>query len=182
MSLALKRRPDWDEYHILQAIFAAARSTCLGRNIGSVLVAPNGVDPIQISYNGTPEGYKNCDEGGCPRCLGKIDGKVKAGESYGMCICEHAEANVLGRAAMRGVPTAGTVIYTTVQTCGLCLKEAVAHGVKRVVFLADLKNDDPLRELISAVDDIKIEKYSGKMSGIEKARKLVKVEYGRELY
>ena len=65
-------RPTWDEYFMLQAELAKMRSNCMTRQVGAVIVRGN--RQIATGYNGTPPGIKNCYEGGCQRCIDRIEG------------------------------------------------------------------------------------------------------------
>ena len=63
-------RPTWDEYFMEIASVVAKRSNCLRRSVGAVIMKDNHI--LSAGYNGTPKGVKNCFEGGCPRCAGKV--------------------------------------------------------------------------------------------------------------
>lgn len=59
------------------------------------------------SYNGTPLGLKNCNEGGCARCNG-----LNERES---CLCLHAEENALLEAGRERVSGATLYCNTSAQ-------------------------------------------------------------------
>ena len=59
-------RPTPEQYFMLLAVATRERAVCLGRHVGAVLVADQRI--IATGYNGTPTGFRNCDEGGCHRC------------------------------------------------------------------------------------------------------------------
>jgi len=59
-------RPNWDYYFMRVAYVSRARSNCMKRSVGAVLVKNHRI--ISIGYNGTPVGMKNCIDGGCERC------------------------------------------------------------------------------------------------------------------
>ena len=59
------------------------------------------------SYNGTPLGLTNCNEGGCTRC-----NDLEARES---CLCLHAEENVLLEAGRERVSGATLYCNTSAQ-------------------------------------------------------------------
>ncbi len=92
------QRPNWDIYFMLQAEVAKLRSNCITRHVGAVIVKDN--RQIATGYNGTPSGIKNCFEGGCDRCIARIRGDIKSGESLDRCLCMHAEANAIMRTAL----------------------------------------------------------------------------------
>jgi dCMP deaminase len=136
---AVRRRPDRDHYFMAIAIAVRARANCLGSRIGAVLVLDDRV--VSTGYNGTPEDMKNCDEGGCDRCLNRE--KYGSGKAYDVCICVHAEQNALLTAARFGIPTTGSVLYTTTRPCFGCTKELLQANVQAVYFLHDWTYPDP---------------------------------------
>lgn len=93
-------RPDKDSYFLGIAEAVAARSTCLRRQYGAVIVK-NGVI-VSTGYNGSPRHATNCcDAGECWRAAHNIP----HGERYEMCQAVHAEANAIinaNRADMEG--------------------------------------------------------------------------------
>lgn len=82
-------RPSKDEYYLDIALAVAARSTCLRRRYGAVIVANDEI--IATGYNGAARGDVNCmDIGVCHRCgHGHNDG------DYGSCPAVHAEMNAM---------------------------------------------------------------------------------------
>ena len=46
---------------------------------------------VSIGYNGTPQGMKNCMEGGCERC----NANMGKGESLEKCLCIHGEESAI---------------------------------------------------------------------------------------
>jgi dCMP deaminase len=60
---------DHDQYFMGIAIAVRRRANCLGNRVGAILVLNQRV--IATGYNGTPEGMKNCLEGGCHRCANR---------------------------------------------------------------------------------------------------------------
>jgi dCMP deaminase len=135
------QRPDWDTYFMLQAEIAKLRSNCLTRHIGAVIVKDN--RQIATGYNGTPSGIKNCFEGGCPRCIARTKGEIKAGESLDKCLCTHAEANAIMQCALFGNAgsTKGATMYSTFSPCIECSKMAISVGIRRMVVLANYPDD-----------------------------------------
>jgi dCMP deaminase len=135
------QRPDWDTYFMLQAEIAKLRSSCLTGHIGAVIVKEN--RQIATGYNGTPPGIKNCSDGGCPRCLARVRGEIKSGESLDRCLCTHAEANAIMQCAMFGNAgsTKGATLYSTFAPCIECSKMAISVGIKRIVVIADYPED-----------------------------------------
>jgi dCMP deaminase len=135
------QRPNWDIYFMLQAEVAKLRSNCITRHVGAVIVKDN--RQIATGYNGTPSGIKNCFEGGCDRCVARIRGDIKSGESLDRCLCMHAEANAIMQCALFG--NAGTTkdatLYSTFSPCIECSKMSLSVGIRRIVVLGDYAED-----------------------------------------
>lgn len=115
------QRPSWDDYFMSIAKIVATRSTCDRLRAGAVLVKNNRI--ISTGYNGAPPGMPHCD--------GSAGHKMEEGH----CIrTVHAEENcVLQAAALGGVSTVGSTIYTTYAPCYHCFKKLAVGGVKRIV-------------------------------------------------
>ncbi|HKI10148.1 MAG TPA: dCMP deaminase family protein [Nitrososphaeraceae archaeon] len=135
------QRPDWDTYFMLQAEIAKLRSNCLPRHVGAVIVKDN--RQIATGYNGTPSGIKNCFEGGCPRCVARMNGEIKTGENLDRCLCTHAEANAIMQCALFGNAgsTRGATMYSTLAPCVECSKMAISVGITRIVVMTDYSED-----------------------------------------
>ena len=124
---------EFDEYYMNIAIAVRKKASCKGRRVGALIVKENRI--ISTGYNGTPEGFQNCLDGGCVRCS-------KRGEygrqHYDICICVHAEQNALITAARFGLPVAGSTVYSTIRPCFNCTKEMLQAYVSLVVYLHEL--------------------------------------------
>lgn len=123
-------RPDWDEYFMELAKVASLRSNCLKRKVAAVIVRDKRV--ISTGYNGTPRGVKNCNDGGCPRCMGF----GASGANLGDCLCSHAEENAIVQAAYHGVSIKDATLYTTFSPCLICTKMILNSGIREVVYNA----------------------------------------------
>lgn len=83
-------RPDVDQYFLKIAAAVAARSTCLRRQYGAVIVKDGVI--VSTGYNGACRGEDNCsDKGECVRAAQNIP----HGERYELCKAVHAEANAI---------------------------------------------------------------------------------------
>jgi dCMP deaminase len=138
-------RPSWDAYFMTLASLASRRSNCMKRRVGAVLVRDNRViatgwvTVLQClrlhpehhlnSYNGTPRGLKNCNEGGCSHCNGTSTSPSTPAE----CVCLHAEENALLEAGRERVGQNG-VLYCNTCPCLKCTVKIVQTGVKTVVY------------------------------------------------
>jgi dCMP deaminase len=132
-----------DRYYMSIAEAVEAGADCVGTKVGAVVVLKNRI--VSTGYNGTPEGFPNCQEGGCVRChdstLHKAglaaemsDPTHTSGAALDRCICVHAEQNAFLTAARFGIELDGATLYTTYSPCFGCLKEAVQAGIQRVVY------------------------------------------------
>lgn len=120
------------------ALAVRRRANCVGSRVGAVLVLKDRI--ISTGYNGTPEGMKNCDRGGCDRCARRE--RFESGRGYDVCVCVHAEQNALLSAARFGIPVEGADLYTTTRPCFGCMKELLQAGVQRVYYLHDWQHPD----------------------------------------
>jgi len=118
-------RPSWDEYFMALAQLVARRSTCLRRQVGSVIVKDRRA--LSTGYNGAPTGLPHCSEVGCLR-----EG-VPPGERHELCRGLHAEQNAVIQAATFGVSVQGSTLYSTHQPCSVCAKMIVNAGIKKIV-------------------------------------------------
>jgi len=133
-------RPTPEQYFMLLAVATRERAACLGRHVGAILVADQRI--IATGYNGTPTGFRNCDEGGCHRCAHPED--YPSGQGYDVCICVHAEQNAVLQAARLGYTVQSATCYTTLRPCFGCLKELYQAGVSGVRFLNPWQPKDPV--------------------------------------
>jgi dCMP deaminase len=111
------------------AIDVAARCNCRKTVVGAILVRDGRI--AATGYNGTIVGYKNCIDGGCPRCS---DPGVVSGTELDRCICVHAEANALLAAARFGVPVAGAECWVTTEPCLDCTKSLIQARVGKIYY------------------------------------------------
>ena len=128
-------RPSWDEYFLRITREVSQRSTCLRRKVGAVLVRDRRI--LATGYNGAPSGLAHCGEVGCIRQLQN----VPSGERHELCRGLHAEMNALIQAALLGIPTADSTLYTSAHPCSLCAKMLINAGVKRIVMLDDYPDE-----------------------------------------
>ena len=132
-----------DEYYMHIAIAVRLKANCLGRRVGAVVVRENRI--ISTGYNGTPEGSKNCLDGGCIRCRDKVTYAASVG--YDVCICVHAEANAVITAARFGNALEGSVAYSTLRPCFDCTKMMLQAKARAIYYLHDWQHPlDTLRE------------------------------------
>ena len=135
--MSMNERPSKDEYYLNIAEAVSARSTCLRRKYGAVIVKDDEI--ISTGYNGSPRGAKNCsDVGYCER-----DTKgIPHGERYEMCPAVHAEANAIISASRRdmigstlylaGQEADGTAIIDA-KPCCMCYRLILNAGISAIV-------------------------------------------------
>jgi dCMP deaminase len=132
-------RPGKDEYYLGIAEAVLARSTCIRRKYGAVIVKNDQI--VSTGYNGSPRGEDNCcDTGFCQReKLG-----IAKGERYELCCAIHAEDNAIMNAGRDRTQGATLYIvgknvadesYANPSPCMMCRRKIVNAGVDRVVGL-----------------------------------------------
>ena len=89
MNKAIKR-PSKVKYYLDIAAAVAARSTCIRRQYGAVIVKNDMI--ISTGYNGSARGWLNCCDLG--ECWRESHG-IPHGERYEECKAVHAEANAI---------------------------------------------------------------------------------------
>ncbi len=94
-----------DEYYLNIAAAVAARSTCLRKRYGAVIVKDDEI--IATGYNGSPRGETNCcDTGACYCRTHELPIDTSAaihGAQYGTCVAVHAEQNAIISAARKEI-------------------------------------------------------------------------------
>ena len=117
------------------------QSKCKSRQVGAILVSDE--HTIGEGWNGAPKG-STCDE--CPRAKCRGESNQPSGAGLDQAICAHAEANLIGNCAKRGIATDQALLYCTTFPCAECAKLIVAAGISQVVY--SVKYPSPLSELI----------------------------------
>lgn len=140
-------RPTWIEYFVVFAKLASARSTCLRRKVGCVLVKDNNI--IATGYNGPPAGFKHCAElGGCIR--EKMG--IPSGEGLEKCRALHGEQNALVQAAKHGHSVKGSTLFCTFTSCVTCTKLLINAGISQIYYIGDVYKDDLAMEMLRESD------------------------------
>ena len=138
-------RRDKINYYLDLAEVVLARSTCLRRQYGAVIVANDSV--ISTGYNGAPRGRKNCTDLGV--CLRESLG-VARGERYELCRSVHAEANAIIAAPRKetlgaalflvGKETADGKYVKDTDCCAMCKRHVINSGITTVYERIDKDN------------------------------------------
>ena len=129
-------RPSKTQYYLDIAAAVAARSTCLRRQYGAVIVKNDTI--VSTGYNGTARNRANCcDIGECYRATHNIP----HGEQYEKCQAVHAEANAIINASREEMN--GSTLYLTgfengerlknPQPCEMCQRLIINAGIRKVI-------------------------------------------------
>ncbi len=129
------------QYYMNIAIAVRKNANCMGRKVGALLVRANRL--VSTGYNGTPEGVRNCLDGGCVRCKDREQYKSSVG--YDVCICVHAELNTLITAARFAIGIEGAIAYSTLRPCFDCTKALLQGKIRAIHYLHDWSH--PIKEL-----------------------------------
>lgn len=137
-------RPDKTMYFLDIALAVAARSTCLRRKLGAVIV--NGNTIVGTGYNGTAKGVVNCYEVGCIK--NKMD--LPQDRAYDYCPAVHAEENAIinsnradrigAKLYIAGLAADGS--YTKAVPCQRCRRKIINSEIDEVVILDE--NGEPV--------------------------------------
>jgi len=124
-------RPDWDRYFMEVARLVSARTTCLARNVGAVIVRERRI--ISTGFNGAASGLPHCIDLGClRRGLG-----IPSGERSEVCRGSCAEENAIVQASRLGLRVAGGWMYSTYQPCLKCARMIINAGLEGVTFAGE---------------------------------------------
>lgn len=105
----------------------ATDSKCVQLHVGAVLVKDKRI--ISTGYNGTPAGFKNCDDHFMDKTFTRDD-HHKFSEEFEI----HAELNSIIYAALNGISIQGCSIYITHQPCKNCLKMLCGAGITNIFY------------------------------------------------
>jgi dCMP deaminase len=121
-----------DAYGLKLAEAAALRADCTRRQVGAVIVAPDG-SVVATGYNGLAAGLPGCaSAGACPR--GQMTYAAQpadVGYEATGCRAVHAEVNAIIRAGRDRC--VGATIYVTDEPCFHCSVVIEGAGLARVV-------------------------------------------------
>lgn len=137
----VRRRPTIDTYFVQFAELAAARSTCVRRQVGAVLVRDKHI--LSTGYNGSPANMKHCTTETCLR----LKTGVKPGERHELCRGVHAEQNAIIQCALHGVSSRDATLYVTHSPCTICAKMLINAGISRVVVKRKYPDEDGVQML-----------------------------------
>jgi dCMP deaminase len=132
------------QYYLDIAAAVAARSTCLRKHYGAVIVKDDRI--VSTGYNGSPRGEVNCCDVGI--CYAKThacpidDTAAKHGSQYGSCVAVHAEQNAIISASAQDLKGATlylvgydprTKTWIDAKPCNMCNRMILNAGISKVV-------------------------------------------------
>ena len=103
----------------------AKASKCVSKQVGAVIVKDGRI--LSTGYNGTPAGFKNCNE----HWNGEY---TKDHHEWSKTYEIHAEMNAIIWAARKGISIEGATIFVTLEPCSDCSKNLIASGIVKIVF------------------------------------------------
>ena len=118
-------RPSLDEVMLSIACLLSARTTCIKRQVGCVLVDSRG-RILSTGYNGVPAGFPHCIDTPCGGAC------MPAGSDT--CEAVHAEINAV---ADCHDTTRVHTCYVSVLPCNNCAKTLLNTGMEELVYLND---------------------------------------------
>ena len=133
-------RPSKVKYYLDIAAAVAARSTCIRRQYGAVIVKNDTI--VSTGYNGTARGLVNCcDLNECYREAHNIP----HGQQYEKCKAVHAEANAIINASREEM--CGAILFLAgfeygermknPTPCEMCSRMITNSGIRRVISCED---------------------------------------------
>jgi dCMP deaminase len=127
-------------YFLKIALAVAARSTCLRRRFGAVVVQGNTI--LGTGYNGSAKGVINCVEAGCIKNV--MD--LPSGMAYDLCPAVHAEENAIinsnrgdrigAKLYLAGLDAEDN--YTFAIPCQRCKRKIINSEIDEVIILNDM--------------------------------------------
>jgi len=127
-----------DEYYLNIAKAVSARSTCVRRRFGAIIVKDDAI--VSTGYNGPARGVVNCSQVGCL----KDESNAPEYARYDLCTAVHAEENCIINAARHGTKILGGKLYiygeyvktgqlTEADPCDRCKRALVNAGIELVI-------------------------------------------------
>ena len=134
------KRPSQVKYYLDIAAAVAARSTCIRRQYGAVIVKNDTI--VSTGYNGTARGLINCcDLNECYREAHNIP----HGQQYEKCKAVHAEVNAIINASREEM--CGAILFLAgfengermknPTPCEMCSRMITNSGIRKVISCED---------------------------------------------
>ena len=120
----------------------SAMSNCVSHKVGAILVKDKRI--ISTGYNGTPAGFKNCNE------VFDKDFDRERHHHFSELYEIHAEMNAILFAAKNDISINEASIYCTLHPCNQCLKNLCNCSIKNIFYEDDYDKfeDRPVESLL----------------------------------
>lgn len=133
-------RPSQVKYYLDIAAAVAARSTCIRRQYGAVIVKNDTI--VSTGYNGAARGLINCCD--LNKCYREAH-NIPHGQQYEKCKAVHAEANAIINASREEM--CGAILFLAgfengermknPTPCEMCSRMITNSGIRRVISCED---------------------------------------------
>jgi dCMP deaminase len=117
-------------FFLKTAYLLGQESKCVSKHVGAVIAKDKRI--ISTGYNGTPPGFKNCNQE-FPSYDPATDRERH--HEWSKMYEVHAELNAIAFAARNDIGIDGAEIYTILQPCDDCLKNIIAAGIKKIYYV-----------------------------------------------
>lgn len=179
------KKPTLDELHMNHAFLVSHMSSCLQRQVGSVIAdkenclvasgfndVPGSITPCRDYAEANKKCFRRymrtCPNCGnyqkpgrvCSQCGELLQFYEASAKDLDLCRAVHAEENAILQAANRpSVSLRGCTLYTTLFPCLLCSKKIINTGIARTVYV----DPYPVQESWNMLNDagVKLSRYSG---------------------
>lgn len=132
---------NWDAYFMGIAMLSKERSKDPNTQVGACIVNDHN-RIVSVGYNGLPNG---CDDDKCP--WDKREGAV---EETKYAYVAHAELNAI---LNHHGSVEGCTVYVTLFPCNECAKAIIQSGIKKVIYLEDKYEGEPMNKVAKRLFD-----------------------------
>lgn len=160
----MSHRPTFIDLGMETAKLWAKRGSCTRLLVGAALMQDQRI--VAVSYNGSLSGQKHCDHSKTKifdytpvdGCVSEIE--IENDTKDGRCtVALHAESNLAGWAARKGIVCEGGTLFVTHFPCVECSRRHIAPlGIKRVIWDQDYRVDNNTIDWLTKAG-INIDKY-----------------------
>jgi len=136
-------------FFLQTAYLLGQQSKCVSKQVGAVIAKDKRI--ISTGYNGTPPGFKNCNEVFDPNNFDREE-HHKWSKTYEI----HAESNAIAYSAKNDIGINGAEIYCILQPCDDCLKHIIASGIKKIYYVYAYDKATKNNELWNLIEHEKV--------------------------
>lgn len=134
---------------IKTALLLSQKSKCVSKKVGAVIVKDDRI--ISMGYNGTPPGYKNCNQIFMEKEYIREE-HHKWSNMYEI----HGEMNAILFSAKNDINVNGCDIYVTLHPCDQCIKNLIQAGIKKIYYVYEYDKRTKENELLKKIEIEKI--------------------------